>query len=79
MRVYTCEGCGKTFTGTAEDAFQQGWDTPERFMSHCTCPDCTIDKTAWWKAVILKEPLTNEEIQLIASYNKVYDESQQSQ
>lgn len=74
-RTYTCEGCGTTFTGTAEDAFQKGWDTPERFMSHCTCPDCTIDKTAWWKTVILKEPLTNEEILLIASYNKIYEEA----
>lgn len=71
--IYTCEGCGATFTGSPEEAFEEGWDTPERFLSHCTCPNCTIDKTAWWKAVVLKQPLTDEEIERIAGFNLIHD------
>lgn len=71
-RTYTCEGCSATFTGTAEEAFNLGWDTPERFLSHCTCPHCPITCTAWWKTVVEKKPLTEEEVALIASYNEVF-------
>ena len=72
--TYTCEGCGATFEGTAEEAFDEGWDTPERFMSHCTCSKCTIDKTVWWKLVILKQPITEEEGRLILSYNAIFEQ-----
>lgn len=71
-RTYQCEGCEATFTGTAEAAFMEGWDTPERFMSHCTCPNCTIDKTAWWKAVVLKQDLTDEEFMRIRGFNEIH-------
>lgn len=74
MTTYTCEGCSATFEGTPEEAFELGWDTPERFMAHCTCPNCTIDKTAWWKSVVLKEPLTEAEIKMIQGYNQLYQE-----
>jgi rubredoxin len=73
-KTYECEGCGAVFNGTAEDAFMEGWDTPERFLSHCTCPNCTIDKTVWWKGVVLKEPLTEEEIAKIQLFNKMHAE-----
>lgn len=49
--TYKCEGCDATFYGTAEEAFDLGWDTPERFISHTTCPNCPITVTRWWKLV----------------------------
>jgi len=73
--TYKCEGCEATYTGSAEDAFNLGWDTPERFMSHCTCPNCTIDKTVWWKLVVNKEQITEAEARLIQSYNQIYSEA----
>lgn len=76
-RTYTCEGCADTFTGTPEEAFDLGWDTPERFMSHCTCPKCPIDTTLWWKVVIEKQPITAEEGALLASYNQIFAEAQE--
>lgn len=76
VNTYECEGCGAVFNGTAGQAFKEGWDTPEQFLSHCTCPNCTIDKTAWWKAVILKEALTAEEVARIQLFNKIHDEAQ---
>ena len=42
VNTYECEGCGAIFNGTAEAAFAEGWDTLERFVSHCTCPNCSI-------------------------------------
>jgi len=77
--TYTCEACKTTFTGTPEEAFDEGWDTPERFLSHCTCPNCTIDKTVWWKIVVLNQAITEEEALLIASYNKMHAEYHEAQ
>lgn len=76
--VYECEGCGTVFIGSAEVAFELGWDTPERFMSHCTCPNCPITSTAWWKIVVLKEELSSAEINRIAHYNRLYDKANPS-
>jgi predicted metal-binding protein len=75
MNSYECEGCGAIFNGTAEQAFEEGWDTPERFVSHCTCGNCTIDKTVWWKVVVLKQPITAEEEDRLVLYNKIYEEA----
>lgn len=73
-RIYTCEGCKATFEGTAEDAFQEGWDTPERFISHCTCPNCAIDKTVWWKVMVKHEEPTEDEARLLQGYNELYEQ-----
>ena len=73
--TYTCEGCVTTFDGTPEEAFNIGWDTPERFMSHCTCPNCLITTTVWWKLVVMKQEPTDEDIQLLLSYNKIWAEA----
>lgn len=71
--TYTCEGCGRTFTGKEEDAFQAGWDTPERFMSHCTCEYCPINKTIWWKVAVLKQTeITPDEVRLLLSYQEIW-------
>lgn len=70
---YECEGCDKTFEGTPEEAFEAGWDTPERFMSHCTCDTCPIDKTLWWRVAVLgHKELTPEEGRLLLGYNELY-------
>jgi len=74
VRTYTCEGCGNTFKGTQKEAFEAGWDTPEVFMSHTTCSECTIDKTIWWKVVVRKEEPTQEELALLKVYNEIFDE-----
>jgi hypothetical protein len=71
--TYKCEGCEKTFEGTAKEAFEAGWDTPERFMSHCTCDTCPISVTLWWQLMIEKRTeLTPEEGALLLSYNQLY-------
>lgn len=73
--MYTCEGCEATFEGTPEEAFELGWDTPERFMSHCTCPNCLITTTLWWDLMVNKRTtLTPEEAALITGYNQRYSE-----
>lgn len=51
---HICEVCGKTEVLTPEDAFNAGWDYPPKLgafgiVSPRTCPDCTIEKTLWWK------------------------------
>jgi hypothetical protein len=74
---YTCEGCGATTNLDPEAAFQAGWDTPERFMSHCTCPRCPINVTLWWRLVVEKQDpatLTDDEKRLLIHYNQVFTE-----
>jgi hypothetical protein len=44
-----CEGCTSKFKGTAQEAFDLGWDCPPWFWSHITCPDCPISSTLWWE------------------------------
>lgn len=70
--TYVCEVCGAEFTGTAENAFEAGWDTPERFMSHCKCANCSINKTTWWRLVVEKKEPSHEDIKLLAYYNSLY-------
>lgn len=43
-----CEGCDATFQGTAQEAFDLGWDCQPWFFSHTTCPSCPITKTLWY-------------------------------
>lgn len=72
--TYTCEGCGAQITTTHEEAFQEGWDTPERFMSHTTCPKCPITCTLWWDMMINKRTqITQEEYTLLLEYNRLYE------
>ena len=71
--TWTCENCKVTFTGKEEDAFQAGWDTPERFMSHCTCPNCPINTTIWWQLMTNPDHLVNEEeVALLLSYTEIW-------
>jgi hypothetical protein len=73
-RTYTCEGCGKTFTGTPHEAFEAGWDTPERFMGHCTCESCPITTTLWWRMQVDGQTeLTSEEYAMLLEYNRIYE------
>jgi hypothetical protein len=77
INTYICESCKDEFTGTAEQAFDKGWDTPERFLSHCTCRRCTIDKTAWWRVVAMKQQPTNEDLKVIQGHNEVWRRAQE--
>ena len=70
--VYTCEVCDTKFEGSAKEAFELGWDTPEMFMSHCTCPKCPIDKTVWWRLMVEKKQPTDSEIMLLLQYNAMH-------
>ena len=56
---YKCEGCDAEFYGTAQEAFDLGWDTPERFISHTTCPKCPITSTLWWSMIKDKNGTSN--------------------
>jgi hypothetical protein len=76
--VYECEGCDAVFIGSPEEAFDLGWDTPERFMSHCTCPNCPITSTAWWRIVVLKEAPSQADVEKISHYNRLYNKANPS-
>jgi predicted metal-binding protein len=73
MTKYTCEGCGKTYEGAPEQAFLDGWDTPERFMSFVTCNGCPISETIWWRVAVLHEQPTPEEAQKLNEYYKIWE------
>lgn len=50
---YLCEVCGKTESLTQTEAYDSGWDYPPFIgvwgvISPRTCPNCTIEKTAYW-------------------------------
>ena len=44
-----CEGCKSIFKGTAQEAFDLGWDCMPWFTSHITCPHCPIHTTLWYE------------------------------
>ena len=52
---YICESCGiEQIYNSPEEAYKDGWDIPPYMgtygvLSPRTCPNCTIDKTVWWK------------------------------
>lgn len=69
---YKCEGCENTFEGSPAEAFKLGWDTPEMFMSHCTCPDCPITVTAWWRIMVDKKPMSRRDAEIIRGYNEIW-------
>lgn len=46
---WQCEGCDATFEGTAEEAFNKGWDIPPYFSVHIICENCPITSTNWWR------------------------------
>ena len=72
-RTYTCEGCGATLEATPSEAFHEGWDTPEMFMSHCTCSKCPITTTLWWRIMVEgHRDLTVEEQALLIGYNEAH-------
>lgn len=55
---YICEVCGKEEMLTEEEAYLGGWDYPPYMgqfgvVSPRTCPDCTMEETAW-AALVLK-------------------------
>ena len=52
-KTYLCEGCDASFVGTAEEAFDAGWDTPERFLYGTMCPDCPINNSIWWSTMVV--------------------------
>lgn len=58
---YVCEACGETAVLTEKEAFRQGWDYPP-FMgkygvvSARTCPNCTVNETAWWALMVEHKP-----------------------
>jgi rubredoxin len=50
---YECEVCGRVDETTEEEAYSSGWDYPPfigvwGIVSPRTCPNCTIEKTAYW-------------------------------
>lgn len=71
---HICEVCGKEEILTPEEAFEKGWDYPPMMgyygiVSPRTCPDCSIEKTVWWKlsstGVSDVSELTSEELKVI--------------
>jgi len=57
--VHWCESRGREEVLGPRDAYEAGWDFPPNMgtwgvISPCTCPACTIEKTAWWAISIEK-------------------------
>lgn len=53
MILHWCEVCGKEEELTSEAGYEAGWDFPPkmgkvRWICPRTCPNCTIEKTAWF-------------------------------
>lgn len=53
MILHWCEVCGKEEELTSEAGYEAGWDFPPKmgkagWVCPRTCPDCTIEKTAWF-------------------------------
>lgn len=52
-KTFLCEVCGREDNCTDAEAYSAGWDYPPfmgvwGIISPRTCPNCTIDKTAYW-------------------------------
>lgn len=77
VNTYICESCKDAFTGTAEQAFNENWDTPERFVSHCICGTCTIDKTVWWRVIAMRQQPTEEDIRVLQGHNEIWRRAQE--
>lgn len=45
---WECEVCGKKLHATADEAYNQGWDTPPYFSGYVKCRECPINGTAIW-------------------------------
>lgn len=61
---YECESCGRVDNLTEAVAYDSGWDYPPfigiwGILSPRTCPDCTIETTAYW-AVLTRQELTDQ-------------------
>lgn len=58
MRLrHICEACGRNEVLDSDEAYSSGWDYPPRMgvfgvLSPRTCPDCTIDKTLYWRCLL---------------------------
>jgi hypothetical protein len=64
-----CEACDTEAELTSEEGYKLGWDFPPKMgqlgvLSPRTCPNCTIDQTAWF-AFIGTNPLTARHLQTL--------------
>jgi hypothetical protein len=53
---YICETCETTVELTEQEAYEAGWDYPPFIgiwgvVSPRTCPNCTIETTAYWHLI----------------------------
>ena len=76
-REYLCEVCGQKDTLTEDAAHQAGWDYPPFIglwgvVSPRTCPNCTIEKTAYWH--ILREGTQNLPEKHMATIHRIMEE-----
>jgi hypothetical protein len=70
LNRYECEVCDVVEELTEEQAYTAGWDYPPFIglwgvLSPRTCPNCLIDKTAYW-AVLTRSELTEKHQATIA-------------
>lgn len=67
---YVCEACDIEVDLTEAEAYSAGWDYPPfigiwGIVSPRTCPNCLVDKTAYW-AIITGQELTEKHKQTVA-------------
>lgn len=73
--LHWCEVCDTEAELTSDEGYEQGWDFPPKMgawavVSPRTCPNCTIDKTAWFAAMNQKLELTAKHLQTIKRIGK---------
>jgi hypothetical protein len=54
--LHWCEACDREELLTPDAGYESGWDFPPKMgtfgvISPRTCPNCTIDKTAWFAII----------------------------
>lgn len=69
---YICEVCDTEAELEEEEAYHAGWDYPPFIgiwgvVSPRTCPNCTIEKTAYWHVMTVgaSEPLSERHARTI--------------
>lgn len=77
--LHWCESCGREELLNAHDAYEAGWDFPPNMgawgvISPRTCPDCTMEKTAWWAITVQKHGIDEMTAQQRKAVGRILEE-----
>jgi hypothetical protein len=77
--LHWCEVCGREEILSSEAAYSSGWDFPPKMgawgvVSPRTCPDCGIESTVWWAAVVEKRTVDDMTTMQRRALDRILDE-----